>query len=588
MNKNEIQDLRTYEDYVDLGKVNTKRYLMLAELIDNSISSFDEKYTEGNWEETLKIDILIMNPKVETKDFNGIDYFPYSNIVVSDNAFGIKESKMADALRLNKKNETKKSKMNVHGRGLKQSSFYFGLGVVLVSKHEDSDKVFEVRNEPIENGLHTDVKYVVKESKEKLEKGTRVIIQDLRKNHRFTQARLDDVFLSLEYRYAKLIGSGKMKINFKYQIDDMDDFEPYQISKTPDDVARVKEDFDYPIKVRKEIVRVANERVEKLIKGSKGKDKFHLYKSLAEETANKLSDIILTGDLNDKFNWKQRINVNDDEITVMDFWFLSTKEETISSDERKESRAYSNKRGIRVDEGDRSILHPPIITNEVSTYLDPLPPKNRSGSVDNRFAGRVNISDFSASTTTDKSTFEFRNLEDKERFDGQISVIFDVFEQFVIQGRSSNKKSVAAKMTKEDEDKLPSTINGKFGDVILGIEFTNGERTKLNAKIKVNDEYFDADININTDNNKHLIRVTVDEDKKLVRATWFNNNNLWKNINENKNFNVEAMIPIFFLLTMQEISFKIKIKKYKEFMTNEQMDEVSPSSNINEASEKVR
>lgn len=581
----EITDSRTYEDYVDLGKVNTRRYLMISELIDNSISSFDREYGEGNWKKKLKVDISIRNLNKQIKKFNGIEYFDNSYIVVEDNAFGITYDDLADSLRLNKKNESNSSKMNVHGRGLKQSAFYFGLGVDLISKVKGSKQSFRVENKPIEKGLDTEVKYIRYNANQE-KTGTTIIISNLRKNHRFTKKRLEEVFDALKYRYSKLILDKKLVINFKYKIDDMDEYGEETISGALNDKALLSEDFDYEKKDRNRIANSSKKIVQELINKADEKRNIFKYPELALETSNKLSNI-LKGSLDEPFSWKQTIKINEKEKVTMEFWLISRKQKSSEEASPILKRGYSIKRGIRINEGDRAILHPPIIEGQVSTYLDPLPSTNRSGSVDNRFAGEVNISDFSAQTTTDKSTFEFKSQEDKERFDDQVSVVFDIFEQYVLQGRSSNKNGVAHKFTEDDENKLESTITAKFKEQVVTIKFEDN-RTKIVADIIFNKQTFLLNAKISDKSSpQQLLNVKINEQDKVIDANWFINHNIWKNINEHKNFNVEALIPIFLLLVFQELEFNKKAKRLKKKLTENDVKELSPSKNINEPSKKV-
>ncbi len=589
-NKNlRTNDPRTYEDYVDLGKVNTKGYLMLSELIDNSISSFDTEYGEGKWRKKLEIEININNPKVDTATFANTKYFPNSYIEVKDNAFGIKPDDLINTLKLNKKNKNNSSKMNVHGRGLKQSAFYFGLGVEVISRYKDESKTFSVDNRPIKKGISNYVEYEVVESKKKRDVGTTIRIESLRESHKFTPKRLQDALEALSYRYSKLVSSEQMSITIKHKLDDSGKFKKSVINETMDDVARLREDYgEYSIEERKRITIAAKRKVDELIEKASEKRNIYKYPELAKKTSQKISKIIRSEDLETQFKWTEKIIVNSKETVMMDFWLLSTK---TNSKDKKAKRGYAQKRGIRVNEGDRAILHPPILKNELSTYLDPLPSSNRTGAVDNRFVGEVNISNFSAQTTTDKSTFEFKAQEDKERFDDQISVIFDVFEQFVLKGRSGNKTSEAAKFTAADDNKIEATITSKFPKQVKTIGFDNEIRNSITAKIIFKGEEFKLKVKIDSRNTPTKILTTkVNNDKNTVDAIWFNNHNIWKNINtESKSFNIESMVPLFLLLVFQEMNFKDKIKYIKEKLRDEnskKLDSLSEDS-LNEASKDI-
>ena len=134
-----------YSSYTSLKRSSTKNYAMVSELIDNSISSKEEY--EGSditkWKKplTILIELRVKSHKTKKKflkNFYGMEVVNETNLTIIDNAYGIKKNRIVDALTLDKK-VTTKSKLNVHGRGLKQSAFWWGIDLIITTMTENGE-----------------------------------------------------------------------------------------------------------------------------------------------------------------------------------------------------------------------------------------------------------------------------------------------------------------------------------------------------------------------------------------------------------------------------------------------------------------
>lgn len=603
------QDIRVYKDYVDLGKSNTWDYLMLGELIDNAISSFDNHFGGTNWNgEKLRIKITINNNENEKLTESGINYLPKSSIIIQDNAFGINKNKLFDAITLNKKNESISS-MNKHGRGLKQSAFFFGLGLKITTKEKnDSETTYSITNSPIDKGFYEEVYFEINEDEWFTEHGTKIEIFNIRSNRVLKNTKLDKIIEILEYRYGKLIKNNQLTISF--EINEIKGNKTEEKTKTknlknvPDDVAMVSDDFGQNIEEKNKITNDFKMIMKNKISNSNAKDSYSEYESLTIETVNKLSSLILSINNDTKFEWEQEIDLFNETKVKMRFWLISKKK---SNTKKGGGRSgYSHLKGIRVYEESRAILHPPIDgKNGVTTYLDPLPSTSASGSTENRFAGEINLEDIKEKifSTTDKSRFEFLNQDEKEKFDKQITLIFQIFNELIMKGRKSN---VGHFPSNNDTKNINTLITGKFPDDIKKIWFVEdsvdeitGEKNKIKSIFVFNKENYDLTSNINyEDNPQSFFKVIPYFDEKKIETTLFWKHNFWNKLNENKNANLEAIIPFYLLLIRQEVEWHWTIKKMKAKINNrncipkEDLQEIintaSPEKIINEISKRIK
>ena len=229
--------LTKYGDYINLRNTLTEPTIMLAQLIDNSISSKEEN--EGldidKWKKPLKILIQLKvatgkEKRKRTKKISeGLKVIKETSLTVIDNAYGIKKNMIKDVLTLDKKHYSK-SKMNVYGRGLKQSAFWWGIDLHVTTKTKEGEYYqtnlcLSEQNEGLESKVRirpfnlttNNIKAMNKvfdkledndhKIMKKNESGTIIEIKNLYSDtdHCLTELQYEQIIQNLAFRYKKYI-----------------------------------------------------------------------------------------------------------------------------------------------------------------------------------------------------------------------------------------------------------------------------------------------------------------------------------------------------------------------------------------------
>ena len=548
------KDIRTYSDYIDLKNVSTKPFLMISELIDNSISSFDNYYGTEEWGEKLEIEVdFYFGEKKTTKIIHGTKNSINSYIRVTDNAFGMNELKLLEAIRLNKKNKESKSNMNRHGRGLKQCAFYFGSDLE-IETWDEKDNFSKIE---IPTSIHNPEGEVTLESYrigindfESLKKrGTSILIKKIHSNRVLSPNRFKELIDAISFRYIRLIKSGRLEIRYTNNINNMDSsFEKKEDAK--EFIEKVSNNFDYNLTKMNEIIKAIEIDVNSAIEGNSGTNEtgiidFPKYPILIRKTFENIKSLLLKSIENKdiEFKWDQVLNINNKKLNVS-FWMLEKNK--------------SSYRGYRVYEGDRALLHPPIAEGEngTSTYFKAVfPSSHKSGSTDNRFAGEFNILEINATTSTDKSKFIFEDTEDEEILNMKLRLIWEVFNIFAIKGRSEDKKEIGKTIESKDKNIVKATIESKFGKSVKDV-IVNENKIQLDMKM---DEKitWKLEIYINTRKCPNKIWdkiITKFGDINKMKLTTYSAHPIWKRIDGSTNFIPEMLVPISILIAHYEIS----------------------------------
>ncbi len=547
-------DIRTYEDYISLKKNPTKPFLMISELIDNSISSFDNHYGEEEWGEVLDIYIDFYFDKNNTKFIHDTKTQTNSYIRVTDNAFGMDQERLIEAIRLNKKNETSVSKMNRHGRGLKQCAFYFGADLEIETwNHKDEISTISLKTSLFNSGDEVELEsFRIDESElEDLEsRGTSITVKKIYANKALSQSKFESIINAISFRYIKLIENGRMNIRYNDDI-----FNQYSTSKKKEEVQepieKVKTQFNYNMKKINEIIKSSKEDIDKAKKGlieEKGLRDFPKDKKIVDEAFENIKQLLIEGqeDEDKDFKWTQVLQINDKEMEVK-FWMLK--------------RGFSRFRGYRVYEGDRALLHPPMTDDEngTQTYYRPVfPSSNKTGSTDNRFAGEFDILDINATTSTDKSQFIFEDSEDEDVLNLKLRLIWEVFNIFVLKGRSDVTRTEGKGITKKEQNVIKSVVDSKFSTIVKDVEVdaeTDGVSMNMNiakdnkwiVKIRIDkqmkpNKIWDKQISEDENGNNEMI------------ITSYSAHPIWQRIDQSTDFIAEALIPITIFIAHYEIS----------------------------------
>lgn len=197
-----------------ISSLRGKTYLMLCELIDNSISSWiDDGKKETTEGLVIEIDVDFSSEVPEKQ-----------KILVTDNAFGMNELELENALTLGFKTGNKSSGLSIFGMGLKQSAFWMGHKLSIVTKKQkeqgyiatiDLIKLKINQNEYLEE-------YDLDPAPSAMFRGTIIEISNIRngveKNLNFYENILPKI---LGWKYNKFIGEGLIiKVRFRKDMHD--------------------------------------------------------------------------------------------------------------------------------------------------------------------------------------------------------------------------------------------------------------------------------------------------------------------------------------------------------------------------------
>lgn len=566
-------DVRTYDDYITLKNNPTESFLMISELIDNSISSFDNQHGGIDWgNDKLEIKVDFYFDKKVKKDVHGTLAQSNSYVRVIDNAYGMDEEQLINAIRLNKKNDESISINNRHGRGLKQCAFYFGATLDIETWKETVDADGNKRD--IINSIVLDTNAFKSDDEVMLEtiplkeyelqvlnsRGTAISIFNVFDIKTFTEKKFDDLKNSITYRYIKLIKDGKLEIKYCNKINEEvhykgeDDINEYftEFSEHDEFISKVSQNFNYGAEKMSKVINLSREGLMELIKdgGSRiGVAALIKYEKTREDAFAAISGLLMKSvfDNETEYHWEQVLNINGKELPVR-FWRLQ--------------KGTSRYRGFRVFEGERALLHPPMSDDGTgpSTYYEPVfPSSSETGSTENRFAGEFDITKIGATTTTDKSKFIFNSSKDEEELNEQLSMIWRIYNTFEINGRS-NTKVEGKMMNKKDAYVIKSVMESKFGKYNRNIEVyeDNNKDMVVAFELLVNDKYWKLEIR--TDNQEYPAQIwnkqkgVNDDGEEVLLITAYTSHPIWRRMDRSKGFFQESLLPITTFVVHYEIS----------------------------------
>ncbi len=210
--KNNSKEIKmTYATLEQYASFPSNDYLMLCELIDNSISSYiNQKHNPSGDVSELKIEININRNNINN-----------SWLEIIDNANGMNYSQLDKCLEFGDKNkEAKDSPLNIYGVGLKQASFFLGkkLSILTFSKSTnqglktiiDIDEIKRSDDQVVRYDIGTVEGKIVTSSFES-QSGTRIKIEKLRKG-KLTKTKLESMVSNLRTKYYFYLLNG-MSIN---------------------------------------------------------------------------------------------------------------------------------------------------------------------------------------------------------------------------------------------------------------------------------------------------------------------------------------------------------------------------------------
>lgn len=610
------KDYRTYGDYISLKNNPTEAFLMISELIDNSISSFDNEFGGNDWKNnTLEVDIDIFFNKSKSAKYNDVVHETKcktdSYIKVKDNAFGMRTEELQNALRLNNRNKNSVSTNNRHGRGLKQCAFYFGATLKIETwspwiRDEKGNKI-ETREittstfDTFDADWSAPVSHLTStlESQKEIDElklknhGTLITIENIYSNRTFSQEKLDDLINTISFRYKKLINDGKLIISYNKNIEERNSkLEPK--FEVDDKISLVTDDYDFNEAKMKKLIKRSKNSLEKMKMNSKQTSKGIVgltnYPDTVQDTVDKISAILMKSlevdEENKKipleFKWTQDLvigeyldednNVKEKIITVK-FWRLIDR--------------LSKNRGFTVYEGERAILHPPMTgddTGPQTYYKSIFPASYTSGSTENKFAGEFEITSIGGKSAVDKSKFDFESTEEKSRLDQQLSAIWRTFSCFEINARSSDDKG--RESSTSTADGVVGTIEQKYEELIESIKYDFDEKGKIIYEVKsfIGDRLWNINIYTNSAKFPKQIWTFKQDIDNTINMTVHSAHAFWKQMDKNTNYLSEILYPLTMAICIVEITRIVNKEKSK---TKEDINDVTTVDALNQVGAKL-
>jgi len=527
----EYYDPRTYVDYLKLGDVNTKPFLMIAELIDNSISSFEKKYG-NNWKEKLIIKIK-MKFKGQETEIHGYKTIKGSYISFSDNGFGMNKSELKNAVKLNAINQST-SKMNVHGRGLKQCAFFFGVDLTIRTSTGNQYLYIEQKLSDQESE-HSPYFIEVKEDTES-SRGTEILIENIREDKAISINVWKRIKETLEFRYIKYLEKGNLEICYDFNDEELGRFD---IPKEP--VIFVNQAFECTNETQDKFdnfLKNILKRVKEEIKHRAS----NIYQETTLETYEKISNLFRDSRENNQLEFKFDLEFNiQGNILPIQFWMLPQK--------------HGKYRGIRLFEGERAINHAGYQELETKPYIDWKKGVMETGSTENRFAGQCDLSLLGIKSKTDKSSFTISEKM-RDELDKRIFSVWVAFNEFIIRSRKEIKNKPGHKPSPPEIRALESIINRKFKGENVKLISSDSKKDEVVLEFEsINNNLWTIKIIIDdTARPKDIFSKDVNEDDNELTMTVFTAHLFWNKMHIlNKDFYAEAVVPITLLISFQYI-----------------------------------
>lgn len=545
----------SYASYIGLESETSKPFIMIAELIDNSISSFENEL--GNWTPNNKLKINIdfnfkYDEKVKCKGNENNEYLRGSYIRVNDNAYGFKKMgqpnmSITDALtnliEYGQKNRGGSNK-NKWGKGLKHCVYYFGQDLKITTSN--GNETAELERVFTAEGIDMDTAYSYNAEKvETTANGTEILISNIYKDKAFGKSTFNTIVDALSRRYVKYIEKDLVEISFNIKSDDYSTTEPETLKILEEPVRNIykqvkdktnqtvmqlfadpkyRKDFESKIDIEygKRLSRYAKmddddeERVELGLFTQSYKDMKKLmfeYVDKNEENAHLMSTINLS--LND--------SLSDKEVEVpFTYWILPLHTEEQFS-------------GIRFYEGDRAIRHVCGRDKDIKPWRQYIIRSDDANRTSKKFAGSIDLEKISLETVKDKSNFKMpEDLENK--LASYIWSVFKAMEIFMIYIAKTDEKIEIKEEVLTISDSIVQEslklIKNTSDDGVIYIEEESSDKI-----FTVSRKYLDKDwkISIELDDKtmaKKKFYFTKTNDREL-KVVVYAKNSVWMEIRKN-------------------------------------------------------
>ncbi len=416
----------TYKSYISLYGQPFKHFIMIAELIDNSISSFENNFSNEEWTKPLEIEIEfnfkgeLTNPKDNALGFKAV-YGSY--IKFKDNGYGMSKQKLKEAMILDN-NNTEISDKNVWGRGMKQCAYFFGQDLtVSTSDGNESNEVKQIYTDP---SISLNSPYKIEPYElEANEQGTTILIENIYDERIFSKDVLKGIKNSLQWRYVNYIRNKKLIVHYTYVGFNGEEaegfFEEVEEAKMILDKETKKKVKDRTVEDIKEEL---NNNFKNLINK---KNTLKIDEKIANDVFNKLEQKFigsLAGDNETVFESEVKFKlphiVTGEEQTIsFKFWALPKGKQTKDKDA-----------GIRFYEGERAITHISIKDKDVGPWMGWVENSDKSWRTDKKFAGEIDLKIIGAKPSVDKSMFSLPEVI-LNKISKNVWTVYKVFEIFI-------------------------------------------------------------------------------------------------------------------------------------------------------------
>lgn len=227
-------------------------WLTIAEFIDNSISSWQGKNNYDSSLEGLIIEI-----------FYDISDEKNNKLIIIDNARGMSENELVEAMQPFNPEGKSSSDYNQYGVGMKFGCFYNGQDACIYSKKANDNEYYvslktsdKKGGEPVFVESHLSTKNFIKNS------GTMIIIENLYEN-RLPSNKVSEIREALGWRYNKLINDKNLKILFGIKNSDIKSYSNNKITEIEPFFNKPFNLLNFNLKIKKNPSEDLSKRIKK-------------------------------------------------------------------------------------------------------------------------------------------------------------------------------------------------------------------------------------------------------------------------------------------------------------------------------------
>lgn len=590
----------TYKSYITgLSGQPYKNFIMLAELIDNSISSFENKYGD-EWKEVLDMEINIdFEGEIVESDKPELNYkyIKDSKIVVTDNGFGMEnefddpiELALKKSLVLDNPNQRSSDK-NVFGRGMKQCAYFFGQDLKVKTSNGKETYIAEqiFTDENIQ--LVTPYRIMPRKIEPVESKGTKIEISNIYEDSAFKDDAFKNIVNSLEWRYINYIKKDNQKLRIKYTFKGNDgkvvegEFQPKKEIKLNID-SKIKE------KLLKNGLDVFIKTIDSWYSDLEAKTtEDDLDPKILSKTFNNLKQLFVTAlsgtaepEFDSTIKLKLPHNLTGEIIDVpFNFWAMPDSIKRKGKKKEVEIETLDKDAGIRFFEGERAITHISIKDKEVGPWMDWVEIADKSWRTEKRFCGSMDLKLIGAKPTVDKSKFKLNDETVKliRKYVWTIYKGYWIFMRNIMKQVSLEKKPEEVYLS-NDEVKISSQENLVSKRVIFDEQKSDPEERTYTFIYPYGDSEWEVGIKIDYMNNpSHIMHPIID--KKNInnfKINVYRKHEFWSIIrsaakDNEKQFILDIILPIMHLIV------KSSIKMTNPTLNIEEMNEAAKENASN-------